>query len=305
MTETSRSYVWLRELLEDPDLLEPPRAIVPRLVWKERTTLLAAREKCGKSTLAGACAAAVSSGRDFFGFRCVPANVLIISLEEHSSDFVRRLVRFGADPDRIAVVSRTDTDLIRAIWRAAEEIKPALIVWDTLGAFANHISGGKDLDPGDSQGWTRVMNEITEIARTFGATLILHHARKSDGKYRDSTAIGANVDMILTMHGEGAEPRIIKGIGRFDIEETRFTIEGDEFRLLETTEQVQRRVHQFIAKNPNCSWRDLTEGVGGRKEEIQKARDALVKKGAIANSGGTRGGPDGGGHRYIATVVPT
>jgi len=51
MTEESRpkrQWMWLSELLEDPDLLQPPKPIVPRLVWKERITLLAAREKAGK-----------------------------------------------------------------------------------------------------------------------------------------------------------------------------------------------------------------------------------------------------------------
>ena len=55
----------LRELLENP--VELPPAVVPRLAWPGRSTLLAAREKEGKSTLMTAAAAAVSRGSSFLG----------------------------------------------------------------------------------------------------------------------------------------------------------------------------------------------------------------------------------------------
>lgn len=295
MSERPKTFLWLEEILEDPELLEPPRPTVPRLAWPERLTLLASREKGGKSTLAGAAAAAISSGRDFLGGKTVPGNVLIISLEEHASDFTRRLMKFGADPKRIAVISpSSDTSLVKAIWETAEYVKPSLIVWDTLGAFALRVAK-KPLEPNDSQGWTMVMNEIVEVSRAYGASLLLHHTKKSDGKYRDSTAIGANVDVILEMRGEGAEPRNIKGVGRFEIEDTRFTMGPDGPVLIETEEQLQKRVWEFVAAHPNCSWQDLRSGVTARDKDVQQARDVLVKKGAIANVG------KGQSHSYIAT----
>ena len=283
--EPKKPFKWLSEILEDPEMLEPPKSIAPKLAWKGRLTLLAAREKGGKSTLAGAAAAAVSVGAPFLGERTDAGNVLVISLEESIADFAQRLVRFGCDPTKIAVVDKSSgINLVQDIWATAEEIKPSLIIWDTLGAFAEHISG-KTLDPGDGQGWTRVMMEIVEVARAYGANLLLHHSRRSDGQYRDSSAIGANVDVILEMHGEGQEPRVIKGKGRFEINEIRIKLEGDEFRLLETEKEFKERVLTFVKKNPKCSFRELRDGVSGRSEDIQKVRDTLLASGLLANVG--------------------
>lgn len=278
-----RSFVWLYEFLEDPDMLKPPTAIVPKIVWEKRITLLAAREKGGKSTLAGAAAAAISAGRPFLGENTVPGNVLIIALEEHPQEFTQRLVRFGADPKKVAIVTN-QPNLIEAIERAAEEIQPSLIIWDTLGAFADAISPSP-VDPGDGPAWTRVMSAIVDITRRYGASLILHHSRKSDGKYRDSTAIGANVDFIVEMYGEGAEPRTLKGRGRFTMEDVRVTLENDSFRLVDSEKQVQERILDFVRKNPKCSYRALRDAVGGAAVETGKVRDALLKRGAITNVG--------------------
>lgn len=293
------TFRWLSEILEDPDVLEPPKATAPRLAWKGRLTLLAAREKGGKSTLAGAAAAAVSSGRTFLGEPCEAGNVLIVSLEESTGDFSRRLVDFGADPSRIAVLDQMSYDsahmtLVEAIWEAAENVSPDLIIWDTLGAFANIVSGKSTLDPGDGPGWTRVMHEILGVARAYGASILLHHARKSDGKYRDSSAIGANVDVILEMRGEGSDPRVIKGVGRgLDIKEVRIRFEDNEFQLLQTSGEIQEAVKEFILKHPRCSWKDLREGISSRSTEVQKARDTLLKKGEILNVGSA------GSHAYM------
>ncbi|MFI7996072.1 hypothetical protein ACFMKC_19945, partial [Acinetobacter baumannii] len=92
--------------------------------------------------------------------------------------------------------------------------------------------------------------------------LILHHANKKDGKYRDSTAIGGAVDVILEMYGEGAEPRIIKGRGRFEIPEIRVMLEPDGFRKVETPTDVQDRVKRFIAAHPRCTMIKIKEGLG-------------------------------------------
>lgn len=278
-----RPFIWLYEFLEDPDMLKPPMPIVPKIVWEKRITLLAAREKGGKSTLAGAAAAAISSGKPFLGGNTVPGTVLIVALEEHPQEFTQRLVKFGADPTKIAIVTN-QPNLIEAIEKTAEEIKPVLIVWDTLGAFADAISPAP-IDPGDGPAWTRVMGVIVDITRRHGASLILHHSRKSDGKYRDSTAIGANVDFIIEMFGDGDEPRMLRGKGRFSVEDVRIKMDTDGFKLIETEKQLQDRILDFVKKNPRCSYRALRDAIKGSAEEMGKARDKMLKEGSITNVG--------------------
>lgn len=291
--ETRKTFLWLSEILEDPEILKPPKAIVPKIVWEKRITLLAAREKGGKSTLAGAAAAAISAGRPFLGEDTVPGNVLVVALEEHPQEFVQRFVRFGADPERIAVVGNQE-NLVEAIEKAAEEIQPSLIIWDTLSAFADAISPSP-IDPGDGPAWTRVMSIIVDITRKHGASLILHHSRKSDGKYRDSTAIGANVDFIIEMFGDGTEPRTLKGKGRFSMSDTKFRMDRDDFVLVESEKEFHDRILKFVRANPRCSLRSLREAVGGRTDEVAKARDKLLSSGLLANVGTAVN------HAYMAT----
>ena len=46
------------------------------------------------------------------------------------------------------------------------------------------------------------MSELLGLAQSSGAAiLVLHHAGKKDGEYRDSTEIGAGVDMLIQMPG--------------------------------------------------------------------------------------------------------
>src|SRR5205823_9716466 len=73
----------LRELLANPAALQPPAPIVPGLAWAGRLTLVAAREGVGKSTLFAAVAAAVTTGGEFLGERCVQGTVLWVLVEEH------------------------------------------------------------------------------------------------------------------------------------------------------------------------------------------------------------------------------
>jgi hypothetical protein len=66
----------LRELLDDPGALEPPEPVADRIVYKGYGTLLASREKLGKSTLTCAVAAAVSAGTPWLDSPATPGRVL-------------------------------------------------------------------------------------------------------------------------------------------------------------------------------------------------------------------------------------
>jgi RecA-family ATPase len=57
----------LRDWLGDPEILKPPRVIVPHLAVEGRVTLLSGREKIGKSTLAAGAVAAASLGASWLG----------------------------------------------------------------------------------------------------------------------------------------------------------------------------------------------------------------------------------------------
>ena len=99
---TRRDYASLAELMANPDLREPPTVVIPGLAWKGRTTLLSGAPKSGKSTLTNDAGARVTRAEKFLGGTCAPGIVLVLS-EEHAGDIVRRLVAFGADPEKIFI----------------------------------------------------------------------------------------------------------------------------------------------------------------------------------------------------------
>jgi hypothetical protein len=242
-------------------------------------TLLAAREKLGKTTLAAAAAAAVSTGSAWLNEPVTLGDVLWIGLEEHVSDMARRLSEFGADPHRIFIVDRLPADI--SVLRAAiEETYPVLIIIDSLAEYARDLVR----DPSSAAEWTRVMSPLARIARDYEAALLLvHHARKSDGKYRDSSAIGAAVDMILEMEpGREDTARKFSASGRWVVPNFLLHLEGTTYTEVGA---VRDRVLQFVTSHPASKKREVRIGVGGRGTDVDKALDALVAEGAVENRG--------------------
>ena len=295
MSDDYKLYFYLSEILKDPDMLKPPESVVHGLAWEGRSTMLAAREKGGKSTLVGAAAAAVSAGSPFLGQPTEEGMVLWISLEEHMSEIARRFMQFGANPENI-VVANAFPDAAKDIPGVIYE--PDLVVWDTLGALAD-VFFDRPIEPNDSARWTRVVRWMTSLTRELEtSSVILHHARKSDGRYRDSTAIGANVDVILEMFGEGTNPRKIKGVGRWMIEEMTVILREDGFQMYEHEDRTEKAMLEFIKANPNCSWRQIRDAISGRATDLARARDSLLERGIISED-------EGAGRKASQFVVPT
>ena len=271
----------LQSILDDPDAMKEPEAVMPRLAYAGRLTLLSAREKEGKSTLASAGAAAVSDGARFLGEMGKAGPVLWVGLEEHPGDTARRFQGFGAQGDRVfllEVLEHPFADLAAAV----EQSGAVLVVVDTLSRFAETLVK----DASRSTEWTPVMGGLTRVARETGAAvLVLHHARK-DGGYRDSTAIGAGVDAIFEMTaGDDGTTRKIKGKGRWTIEDFAIRLEDNRYTLAAGELTLDARVLLFIEGNPGCSMRALREGVTGKTETIATVVTNLLKTDAIEDRG--------------------
>lgn len=287
-------YRSLEELLADPVLLAPPVAVVPFLAWQGRVTLLAAREKLGKSILAGAAAAAVASGRQFLGRPVLEGSVLWLALEEHAGDVARRFQRFKAG--RRVTVGAMTAKPFDDVGGAARALEPTLVVVDTLAALAS----SRVDDPSSSTAWTKVMTLLTAVARETGsAVLLLHHSRKSDGTYRDSTAIGAGCDVLLEMKDDAKDStlRRISGRGRIPIEpEIAARLVGDRYELAEAgSDSLENQVLTFLGAHPGSSSRAIRDGVSGRAGDIDAIVRGLFDDGSIVNN------PDGRGNAYSLT----
>ncbi len=273
----------LSEILDDPAALELPRVVVPRLAWEGRTTLLAGREKLGKSTLAGAMAAAVSRGGTFLGRRVEAGCVLWLLLEEHVGDLARRSIRFGADPSNVFVLDHPTAPL-EDLGAAVRELRPALTIVDTLSSAV----AGRIREAGSSTEWVPVLAVQEAIARETGtAIMILHHSRKSDGSYRDSTAIGAGVDVVAELHpvqGQATERRV-RLQGRVPVEDFTVRYTGNDFELADGTASLGDRVFAYVAEHPECSGANVRQGVTGKDSEILQALARLVEDGRLEDVG--------------------
>jgi hypothetical protein len=302
-TSAARISRPLTAILADPSALEPPAVVVPRLAWRGRTTLLAAREKAGKSTLATAAAAAVTRGAPWLGDPSPGGTVLWVALEEHVSDVARRWDDWKADAERVYVVESLHgvEDPLAALYAEARAVTPILIVVDTLSALVDAI--GSRPDPGSSTAWTPIMAALTRLARdTEAAVLVLHHARRSDGAYRDSSAIGAGVDVIVEMTDGADGDRVLKVRGRWQVSDYAVRLVGNQYNLATGEPSLDTRVLLFIEAHPRCSQRAVEQGVPARAKDVRAAIRRLLASDAVRNDGTEttmrlfRGGTHSGTH---------
>lgn len=294
--ERPREHWTLRELLENESIMRPPPPIVPRLAWAGRSTMFASAEKAGKSTLSGFISAQVSVGGAFLGDPCEAGLVLIIGLEEFLGDTARRLRHFGADPDRVILVHQIPGDAkdrAAFVEQKIRELDPVLTIIDSLMAY----SAGAISDAASSAQMQPMVQRLTDIAHTTGsAVIIIHHARKSDGRYRDSSAIGGAVDLIVEMFApdEDADPtlRRLRARGRVPapaVTDCRF--DGDLYVLAAsgTTAPLETRIVRAVSERPGCSVNDVAEAVGARRSDVQACVTRMLAGGELRNEAqGTR-----------------
>lgn len=295
----------LADLWADPQIMTPPPAVVPYLAWGGRSTLLASAEKAGKSTLTGHIAAAVSRGGTFLDEPCASGHVLLVGLEEFIGDAARRLQQFRADGQRITLVDRLPGDpreRPRMLAAHIAAVQPALVVVDSLIAF----SEGAVQDAGSSAQMGPLVQAFTTLAHDTGvAIIIIHHARKQDGKYRDSSAIGGAVDCICEMFApdEDADPlkRELRARGRVPTRHVSFRLVADAHNRptgylrdhASRPRSLEERVVDYLAQHPGANSAAIRTAIGGRGQLVIDALHQLERTGRISDTGHGRPGPGG------------
>lgn len=278
-----------REILEDPDARRTPATVAERLAWAGRVTMLAGREKSGKSTLLRWAVARRTCGDRVWSGPPVgePLGVLYYG-QEVPVDVAADLDRLGADLDRVHIADmRTFTSRLPTLVRDVEALRPALVVVDTLST----LTALMELDPGSAADWEPVMDRLGALAQQSDAALVLsHHARKSDGEYRDSTAIGAGVDCILELRrapAEGESVRSVTARARSALPTSGFryalhdTGAAPRLELVDGSLSLEERVQRFVAHHEGCSQREVIGGVRGKDSEVRDGLKALCDDGPL------------------------
>jgi hypothetical protein len=284
----------LRQVRERIGTATAPLPVIPRLAYQGRVTLLAGREKTGgKSTLMTAGCAAVTRGAAFLDGTCPTGTVLWVTADqEHETDLVQRAERFGAHPDLFVVLWPRGgfVDLERALTQLP--VLPMVVVIDTLTHFTPVA------DPFSPAEWPAVLMPLVRLAREREVGVVInHHAKKNDpGGYRDSTEIGAAVDMLIEVRTAGQEParRRLDVVARWPAENFVVELTPEGYRLMTAgTLSVDAQVLAFVTQHPNATQRAVREGVTAKAAVVDRALRDLVNRGAIrdARVGGSK-------HRY-------
>jgi len=294
--------------------------LIPRLAWLGRHVLLSAAPKLGKSTFVAAGAAALTRGWRFLdGVAGVcevidsesgevdpemrmPGRVLWLAMDESLGDAVPRLLDNGALPMRCVVMNPEAPDKLLARVLSDPTNRPDLVVIDSLIEYARRVSSEMP-SSGDAGAWGQVMRPLTDFAHRYKVGIVtIHHARKSDGGFRDSGEIKAAVDAIIEMREPGgkqddatrnmtfeARRSIRARSDRFSIRLTAEVVEipmpegrtasvrrdiyqlggGDAAAQSEEAKpDVEAKIVEFVRKNPGCSQQAIFDVVGDRRREV-------------------------------------
>jgi putative DNA primase/helicase len=185
---------------------EPVDWLIEGVVARGTLTLLAGREKEGKSLLAMACAARGATGGGILaGIRVEPLRVAILDAENGHRELHRRLRSLGLraeHADRIDIYEAVGHDLRRhlhEIESVLEASKPDLVILDSWRS----LWGGDENDSGEV---SRVLDPVRNLMRAHNAgAVLIHHMRKSGG-YRGSSAIGSSVENVLELARHDEDP---------------------------------------------------------------------------------------------------
>lgn len=287
----------LAAILQNPDALKPPAAVIPGLAWRGRITLVAAREGVGKSTLFSAAAAAVTTGSDFLGERCAKGTVLWTLSEEHLSDFVIRALRFqSARGDELQVLERP-ADPIASLEAEVDRLKPTLLVLDTLHAFAATLVKDKS----QSDDWLTLMARLDRIARSSNvAILMAAQAQKGNGEYRDSGSIGHGVDVVLNLvrPDKNSSIRILeRQKARWDLPDLHVELTPEGYRRTTPKAASDTRRHQILDAL-TTAWQTAAQVAAqvGRPERVVRGELNTLFEAGTAEREGT--GRKGDGFRF-------
>jgi hypothetical protein len=304
-------FTSLTALLNEPD--EKVGWIVERLLPSSGFSIIAAKPKVGKSTLARQLALCVAHGEPFLGRQTLKGSVLYVALEEKRSevrDHFRLLGATGMEEDLGVYIGSAPEEANQWLTREVKNKKPILVIVDTLFRFA------RVNDVNDYAKVLAALDPLLALARDNSAHLmVIHHARKGGGDGGDSTlgstAIFGSVDTsIILKKTEGK--RTIETQQRYgtELEPTLLVFdEASKSVMLGGTREeddLQRISDEIVAflktQKESVGEPTIDEEVKGRTDLKRKALRDLVAKNEISRTGaGKRGDP----FLYFYSLVPT
>lgn len=305
------TFTPLADLFREPE--EQIEWIVEGLLPMGGFSGLFGKPKGGKTTLARNLAMAVSTGSEFLKRNVSKGPVLYLALEEKRYEVRKHFRDMGADgSEEIHVfVSTAPIDALVQLRKAAEDIKPALIIIDPLFRLTRVKDGN------DYVQVTAALEPLLSLARDTGShVMIVHHTgkgeqRTSGDSILGSTAILGSVDTAIIVK-RGDKSRSVHSIQRYgqDLEETTLSFDPStrvitlgETKEIEKQKEVAALIVEFLSlQGEPVTEADILEGVEAGRGVKTKTLRALVEDRTILREG--RGGK-GDPFKYSCSVVPS
>ncbi len=289
----------LADLMAEPK--EEASSLVDGMLPAAGTSVLVAKPKVGKTTMARQLAVSVARGQPFLGRATTAGPVIYLALEEKRAEVREHFRAMGASGEDIHVhCGSSPRDGVAKLRRLAERIRPALIIVDPLFRMAR-------VD--DANNYAQVsaaLEPLMAIARETGAhILFVHHAGKGERSGGDSilgsTAILGTVDTAILMR-RGESCRTVRTMQRYgaDLEETvlEFDAETRTVSLGKSKEEVDERglademLEVLQGKDAPLTEEKLLAEAEGKTGAKRTALRQLVKEGKVERLGeGKRGSP--------------
>lgn len=295
----------LAELMDEPE----PEVdwLVDGMLVSAGFSIIAARAKVGKSTLARNLAICVAQGRNFLSRPTSRGRVLYMALEEQRSEIVRDFLRMGAqreDPITVHTGAAPEAAL-RSLSEAIIAHSATLAVIDPLIKFTRLD------DVNDYAKVYRALAPIVEVARSTGCHILaLHHTNKlvqdgssiSTASVMGSSAFTANVDTTIIMHRNNENVRTMfteqrTGIDMpptvlgmdFDTHVITALGEVDEVALVGT----MRKICEYLQETRDwTNQKDIRDYVKADPNKVIHALNRLVADGQLRKRGdGRKGSP--------------
>jgi hypothetical protein len=290
----------LGDLLAEPE--EATRWVVDGLLPAGGISVVAAKPKVGKSTLARCLALAVARGEPVLGRATTQGTVIYLALEEKRAEIARHFRALGAcerDPIHVHVGS-APKEALEALYRAVEALAPTLVIIDPLFRLA------RLRDANDYAEVTRALEPLIGLARVSGSHLMLvHHSGKGERAGGDailgSTALFGSVDTAILMRRAPDGTRTVESVQRYgeDMPPSVVTLDARGAVTLAGTVAERRETEAadailaaLRAAPEPMSEEEIREATGMQATLLARVLRSLVADGAVARSGsGRRGDP--------------
>lgn len=297
--EKAASFKLIRvgDLLSEPE--ESTSYVVKDLLPSGGTSLVTAKPKVGKSTLARNLVVCVARGVPFLGRSTSQGPPIYLSLEEKRHEVRVSYKRMGASDERLMVhVGPAPLEPLAALARMIEEHAPSLVVIDPLFRFLR-IKDGNDYAE-----VTRAFEPLVDIARDAGTHIcLLHHMGKGERSDADavlgSTGLFAAVDTLIMLNKtDGA--RVAKSVNRYgrDLDDCVLKLDPNteiisvEGTVKEVRDQAAQGKIREVLESEDLPESEIRARIGGDHAEVVHALRSMRDIGQINRNGaGKKGDP--------------